>query len=117
MSEDMIEEVYTLSYVPEGYILEKESATSVRVKYNYKNISGETICFEQRTKVSSDYYIDSESGYSKIEDIVNYEIYYRNVNGMNCYISNDGKYIITFITSEKLTTEHIILMLDGITTK
>lgn len=117
MSEDMIEEVYTLSYVPEGYTLEKESATSVRVKYNYKNISGETICFEQRTKVSSDYYIDSESGYSKIEDIVNYEIYYRNVNGMNCYISNDGKYIITFITSEKLTTEHIILMLDGITTK
>ena len=113
----IIKEVYTLSYVPEEYSLEKESITTVRVRYEYENEDGEILSFEQRALSHSGYYIDSESGYSKIEDIVNYEIYYRNVNGMNCYVSNDGKYIITFITSEKLTTEHIILMLDGITTK
>ena len=36
MSEDMIEEVYTLSYVPEGYTLEKESATS-QIKKHHPN--------------------------------------------------------------------------------
>ena len=116
-SEDMIEEILVLTYVPEGYKLEKESITTVRVRYEYENEDGEILFFEQRALTRSDFVVDSESGYSKIEDIENYEIYYRNVNGMNCYISNDGKYIITFITSEKLTTEHIILMLDGITTK
>ena len=117
LSEDKIEEIYILGYVPEGYELEEEVLSYTVVKYCFTNQYKETIRFEQRTKVSSDYYIDSENGYSKIEDILNYEIYYRNVNGMNCYISNDGKYILTFITSEKLTSEHIILMLDEITTK
>ena len=112
-----IDEVYVLGYVPEGYVLEREKVESLRITYKFVNETGDALYFEQRALTNSEYYIDSESGYSKIEDIVNYEIYYRNINGMNCYISNDGKYIITFITSEKLTTEHIILMLDGITTK
>ena len=116
-SNKSIKEVYTLSYLPEGYFIENERVTSVRVQYEYTNENKETLFFEQCALGRSEFVVDSESGYSKIEDIVNYEIYYRNVNGMNCYISNDGKYIITFITSEKLTTEHIILILDGITTK
>ena len=116
-SQQIIEEVFSLNYVPDGYFLEKEMIGKTFVRYEFKNKSEETLFFEQRALTRSSFVVDSESGYSKIEDIVNYEIYYRNVNGMNCYISNDGKYIITFITSEKLTTEHIILMLDGITTK
>ena len=116
-SNETIKDVYYLSYVPEGYIINKETATNIRAKYEYVNDSGEIIYFEQHSIASAGFVVDSESGYSKIQEIEEYEVYYRNVNGMNCYISNDGKYIITFLTSEKLTTEHIILMLDGITTK
>ena len=115
--DEMIEEAYTLGYLPEGYTLNKKIISNTMISYTFLNFNEDKIYFEQRPLASAGFVVDSESGYSKIEDIVNYEIYYRNVNGMNCYISNDGKYIITFITSEKLTTEHIILMLDGITTK
>ena len=44
-SEDMIEEILVLTYVPEGYKLEKESITTVRVRYEYENEDGEILFF------------------------------------------------------------------------
>ena len=72
-----IKEIYALAYVPEGYTLKKEEITSIRTNYKYTNERGETLHFEQRALTHSGYYIDSESGYSKIEEIEEYEIYYR----------------------------------------
>ena len=116
-SDQTIQEVYSLNYVPERYSLKMETITNMCVQYEFINEDGNSLYFEQRALTRSSFIVDNESGYSKIQEIEKYEVYYRNLNGMNCYISNDGKYVITFITSEKLTTEHIILMLDGITTK
>ena len=113
----IIKEVYTLSYVPEGYSLENESITSVRVKYNFKNKSEETLCFEQRAITLTDFVIDSESGYSKIAEIERYEIYLRITGKFYCYIWNDGKYSLTLNSSTKLSNEDITLMIDGLATK
>ncbi len=116
-SQQTIQEVYYLSYVPEGYKLEKERITSMRVKYEFVNETRDALCFEQRTLTLSNYYIDSESGYSKIESIDEYDIYYRPEEHYHCYIWNDGKYSMKLISNEKLSKEDIVLILDGIITK
>ena len=103
MSEDTIKEVYVLSYVPEGYTLEKETKTSMCIQYKYLSQNNDVILFEQRTKVGSDYYIDSESGYSKIEEIEEYEVYYRFTNKFYHYIWNNKKYTMTIKSSTKLS--------------
>ncbi len=116
-SEDMIEEILVLTYVPEGYKLEKESITTVRVRYEYENEDGEILFFEQRALSHSDYYIDSESGYSRIVEIEEYEVYYRFTGKNHHYALSDGKYSMKIKSSTKLSNEDIILMLDGLATK
>ena len=113
----IIKEVYTLSYVPEEYSLEKESRTTVRVRYEYENEDGEILSFEQRALSHSDYYIDSESGYSKITEIEKYEIYQRFTNGFYHYAWSDEKYSLKLRSTRQLSNEEIISMLDGIKTK
>ena len=116
-SNDTVKTIYRLGYVPDGYKLEKENISNTVVKYSYKKPSGESIHFEQRILIFSDFVIDSESGYSKIEEIEHYEIYHRITGKLYCYIWNDGKYSLTLNSSTKLSNEDIILMLDGLATK
>ena len=117
LSEDMIEEVYTLSYVPEGYALEKEKLTSIYVRYEFENANKDTLCFEQRSITSAEFVVDSESGYSQIKDIEEYEVYYRFTGKNHHYALSDGKYSMKIKSSTKLSNEDIILMLDGLATK
>ena len=56
----IIKEVYTLRYVPEGYILEKEEIAPLRITYIFSNETGQILFFEQRALTHSEYYIDSE---------------------------------------------------------
>ena len=116
-SQQILKDVYYLSYVPEGYELEKESIKSMYVKYTFANQGREIICFEQRALIQSDYYIDSESGYSKIEEIEEFEIYYRLVDNFHCYVWSNESYSVKMKTSVKLSNEEIIMILYGITTK
>ena len=116
-SEDMIEEILVLTYVPEGYKLEKQSITTVRVRYEYENEDGEILFFEQRALTRSDYYIDSESGYSKIEDIKEHEIYYRCTDGVNYYLFHNDKYSMSLISMELQSNNELNLILNGIKIK
>ena len=116
-SQQILEEVYCLGYVPKGYNLKKEEITKMFVRYEFKNESGETLFFEQRALTRSDYYIDSESGYSKITEIEKYEIYQRFTNGFYHYAWSDEKYSLKLRSTRQLSNEEIISMLDGIKTK
>lgn len=116
-SEDMIEEILIFTYVPEGYKLEKESITTVRVRYEYENEDGEILFFEQRALTRSGFVVDSESGYSKITEIEEYEIYQRFTNGFYHYAWSDEKYSLKLRSTRQLSNGEIILMLDGIKTK
>ena len=116
-SNETIKDVYYLAYVPEGYTINKETATNMRVKYEYVNESGEIICFEQRAIISSDFVVDSESGFSRIAEIEEHEIYYRYSGTYNYYIWKNDKYTIKLRSTIKLSNEDIILIYDGITTK
>lgn len=112
-----IEEIYTLGYVPEGYVLEKEEITNLLIKYEYTNNRGENICFDQRPIDGSEFVINSEEGYSKLENFGEIEVYYRVTSGRHHYIWSDGKYSMKLNTSEQLTDEEIILIIEEITTK
>ena len=113
---ETLKDVYSLSYLPEGYTVKEIITTSVLVKYKSTNQNGNVILFEQRP-LTSDFTVDSESGYSRMEDIDEYEIYYRSTGKFHYYIWTDGKYSLKLKSDTKLSYEEIVLMLNGIRTK
>lgn len=113
----VIGEVYKLGYLPEGYYLSIENIRPIGAQYEFKNENGDYIWFEQKSIDGTDFYIDSESGYSQISEIQDYEIYYRNVNSTHVYVWNDGKYSMKISSTIKLSNKEILLMLQGITTE
>ena len=115
--DEMIEEVYTLGYLPEGYTLNKEIISNTMISYTFLNFNEDKIYFEQRPITSAEFVVDSESGYSKIEEIKKYEVYYRFTGKNHHYAWSDGKYSMKMKSSTKLSNEDIILMLDGLATK
>ena len=112
-----IDEVYVLGYVPEGYVLENEFLSTTYVKYKFMTSEGDVLYFEQRALTNSEYYIDSESGYSKIEEIEEFDVYYRFTGKNHLYVFNNEKYSLNIKSSTKVSNEDIILMLDGLATK
>lgn len=116
-SNDMIEEVYFPSYLPEGYDLKKEEITKMFVRYEFVNENGNFLCFEQHAIALTDFVVDSESGYSKIHEIKKYEVYYRSTNKYHHYIWHSEKYSMTIKSSTYLSNVEIVLLLDGITVK
>lgn len=112
-----IEEIYTLGYVPEGYVLEKEEITNLLIKYEYTNNRGENICFDQRPIDGSEFVIDSESGYSKIENIGEITVYYRFTGNYHYYIWNDEKYSMKLTSSIHLSSDEKVKIIKEITTK
>ena len=116
-NDDMIEDVYTLGYLPEGYVLEHDIIATTYTKYKFVNQKDDIIYFEQRPITSAEFVVDSESGYSKIEEIEEHEIYYRYSGTYNYYIWKNDKYTIKLRSTIKLSNEDIILIYDGITTK
>ena len=116
-SKDTIDKVLSLSYVPKGFILKNEILSETYVKYKFVTNEGDALYFEQRALIQSDYYIDSESGYSKIEEIKEFDVYYRFTDKNHHYAWSDEAYSIKIKSSVKLSDEEIILIIDGITVK
>ena len=114
---ETIEEIYKLGYVPEGYSLEKEITTPVFIRYKFTNQNGDYLWFEQTLIDGTDFVVDSESGYTKILDVENYEIYYRSTDKKHFYIWNDGKYSIKLSSSTELSNDIIISVVKGIVIK
>lgn len=111
---ETIEEVYELSYLPQGYYFEKEVITPVCVKYKFINENGDYIWFEQRISNGSDFTIDSESGYSKIVDIDKFDVYYRYAETYHSYIWNDGKHALSLRSNHDISPQEIELIIRGI---
>ena len=112
-----IKDIYILNYIPEGYALEKENISNTVVKYTFVNSANDKLYFEQRALTRSSFVVDSESGFSRIVEIEEHEIYYRYSGTYNYYIWKNDKYTIKLRSTIKLSNEDIILIYDGITTK
>ena len=110
---DTIEEVYELTYLPEGYFLEDKIISHTTAKYTYINYKGETIKFEQRVLDTSKFTVDSESGYSQIKEIEEYDVYYRFTDKYYYYIWHNSKYSFKINSTTPLSNEQILLIIEG----
>ena len=116
-SNNTVEEIYELNYIPDGYALKEENTSPLSVVYKFVDIDGNIISFEQYVLGRSDFVVDSESGYSKIINVEKYDLYYRYNDTYHSYIWNDSKYTLRLKSSTPLSIETIILIIDGIIIK
>lgn len=115
-NDTVIDEVYELGYLPDGYFLDDKAVSHTTAKFNYTNRQGDLIKFEQRVLDGSDLTIDSESGYSKIVEVQEHNVYYRYTDKHYNYIWND-KYTFQIKSNLRLPAEEIVLILDGLKVK
>ena len=114
---DTIEEVYELTYLPEGYYFEEEIITPLCIQSKFINEEGDIIRFEQRIIDGTGFTIDSESGYSKINEIEKYTVYYRYTKALHSYIWNNDKYTFIIKSSTELSNEELTKIINGITVR
>ena len=114
--EDAIEDIYELSYVPEGYVLEEAKITPIYVKYTFIN-SNNILIFEQRALDYSSFLFDVESGHTMWLSNDNINIYYKTTKASHFYLWNDGHYSIEIRSNIPISDEELISIIRGITTK
>ena len=111
----VIDGVYELGYLPEGYSLSMKNIRPIGVQYEFKNENGDFIWFEQKLIDGTNFVVDNEDGYSQINEIPNYEIYFRYANENYVYVWNDNKYSMLIRSNLKLSNSELILILQGLT--
>lgn len=113
-----IEDVYELTYVPEGYSLCDTLSVFSFHKTVFSNTTNEKIVFEQRALDTVNFYADIENeGYKEIVDISIYKIYYKETEYHSYYMWNDGKYTIRLISDVNISTSDLISIIQGIKIK
>ena len=112
-----IEDIYELTYVPKGYTLEKQEINRMMVQYIFTDPDENYIRFIQQSLDSSSFSVDIEHGDYNIINIGEYEIYYRQTDGINYYLWNDGKYAMQLYVSNELSEKTLLLIINGINTK
>ena len=116
-ADDQIKEVYTLEYIPIGYILTEEKIGQLRVTYVFTNESGNTIFFEQCIKNGAAFVFDSESGYSEFKKTEDITVYYKKTYTRHYYLWLDDNYSICVTSTNELSGEEIVKIINGITVK
>ena len=112
-----IEEVYELSYLPEGYYLNEQDFSYTVARSKFINLDNDYFYFEQSIISQTDFVVDSESGYSKILTVNTHDIYYRCTKTSHFYIWNDNDYSLSIRSSTELQNEELIKIINGITVK
>lgn len=114
---DTIDEIYELSYIPDGYYLKETIIRPLTVYYSFVNDNGEIIKFEQRVLDGTDFTVDSEIGYSKVVEVQKYDVYFRENAENNTFIWKTDKYSFIIISNTKLSNDIVVQILEGITIK
>ncbi len=112
-----IEEIYELTYIPDGYSLEDQTINRLVVKYVFTHSNGQWIKFMQQSLDASSFYIDIEHSDNTIIAIENYTIYTRKTGDIFYYLWNDGKYAMQIHSSERLSDDELLLIIYGIRNK
>ena len=112
-----IDEIYELTYVPEGYTLTQQDITRMGVQYVYKTTENYKIKFIQQSLDASNFYVDIEHSDNVIIEIGEYTVYSRQTNGTYYYLWNDGKYALKLNSKEELSHETLEAIINGIKIK
>lgn len=112
-----IEEVYELTYLPEGYFLKDSYISTGTVSIYYEDANGNTICFDQDPIHNLHVIVDNEEGYQTTIQIDKYTIHHRQVKDKYMYMWNDGKYVFSLLLSFLPNEDELLLILDGVKIK
>lgn len=116
-NKEIIEEYYTLTYVPEGYeLVEEKHKVEVAISI-WETQDGNQLIFEQSTLNAGRYFIDNESGQSDVIETEEYTVYFRNVDGTYRCIWSNEKFAFYLFFEKELSTEEIIKIIEGINPK
>ena len=111
-----IDEIYELTYLPDGYALETKVVNRMRVQYLFTN-ADDYIKFIQQSIDASNFYVDIEHSDNVIIEIGEYTVYSRKTNNMYYYLWNDGNYALILNSTEELSIDTLELIMNGIKTK
>ena len=109
-----LEEIYSLCYVPEGYVLTESTDYVAMYKYIYTNETGVELVFDQIINNDSISSVTNENVESSIVIIDNYEVLIQ--VGKNVYVSiwRDDKYTMTISCSETVSQDDLEKMIRSI---
>ena len=110
----LIEKVYELSYVPDGYSLVDSTISPLTVIYKFEHDNNGYIRFEQSVLNGAYFSIDNEQGYTQIININNCEIYCVHHDKSHIYLWNDGTYAMKISSGAPLSDDEIASILNGI---
>ena len=111
-----IEEVYELTYVPEGYVLKKSIVNPTIIRYEFAN-NNDTIVFEQFVLDYSGFLFDIENGYKLLLSNDNVDIYCKTTDNAYYYLWNNGKYCLRIRSDEQISNAELKHILNGIRVK
>ena len=112
-----IEEIYELTYLPEGYTLKEERINRVGIERIFTNDEGKKIKFIQQALDNTSFSVDSEHSDTVVIEIEDYTVYSRKTNGTYYYLWNNGDYALKLISVDQLSDEILELIIMGIKTK
>lgn len=108
-----IEDVYTLTYVPEGYeLVDRKESTSL-LRYQYQNKT-KIISFEQYILFDTCHVVDLEDGYTQIFEGEALTVYYKELNNISIYKWSNGIYAFSIYDRQTLSQDEIIKMINSL---
>ncbi len=113
----MVEQPYTLSYIPEGFSFTSATRNPLLHFLRYTNTKGEILEFNQSPISKAGIIVDNEKGEIKIFNIDTYEIYHYCADKANFYIWTDGKYELFLFSTVAIQQEELVKILNGMSPK
>lgn len=107
-----LNETYELTYIPEGYELCDRVVERSLIRTNFTN-QNNLLIFEQKPFNIISSYLDVENGYTKIVEIKNYDVYFRNSNERYYYIWYKEHHSLRLISDNEIPTEELQKIVDG----
>ena len=107
-----VNELYTLTYVPEGYTLYFED-TALGVTQVWKDANNNKISFNQFSMKALNY-LDGERSYSSIFEMGEQKIYYRKEQELLSYIWTDNSYIYKLVLTWEVSEDEVIKIIENI---
>ncbi len=111
-----LEDVYYLTYVPEGYELVESEINSMKTYYKYSKGNESTIIYTQKSTLANEY-INKKNAKGIFARNVPYDIYYLQTNQLHCYVWYDGDFYNELIFNKAISDNELENIINGITAK
>ena len=112
-----IEDVYELTYVPEGYLLNSSEINDVIVSYTYLTEDEEILTLNQWIIDNSKFVYDTENSEMTTITIDEYSVNHIITSVRHFYLWNNGKYSFELSSSLELPIDELKMIMNGLKLK